>query len=56
MLDEKFWNFDKCNIGGPCAICVENCSFRKVTYSRDNGQEEKEKKNERIFEGDEERN
>ena len=43
MKDEKVWDYSQCQIGHPCDACVETCTF-KITYSRDNGQEEKEKK------------
>jgi hypothetical protein len=42
MLEDK-----KCLIGSPCIKCVETCGYRK-TYSRDNGQDEKENENERT--------
>jgi len=50
MKDEKVWDFSQCQIGHPCSACINTCSFRILTYSRDNGQEEKEKKDERISE------
>ena len=50
MLEDK-----KCLIGSPCCNCTEECGYYK-THSRDNDQDEKEKENERIFEGNEERN
>ena len=49
MLEDK-----KCLIGSPCSKCIETCGYYK-TYNRDNGQDEKEKENERIFKGNEER-
>ena len=40
MLEDK-----KCLIGSPCSECIETCGYR----IRDNGQDEKEKENERIL-------
>ena len=48
MKDERVWNFSQCLIGHPCNRCTDTCSFRKLTYSLDKDQEEKEKENERI--------
>jgi len=52
MKDERIWNYSDCRIGHPCEICGEPCSFR-ITYSLVEGQDEKEKENERIFESNE---
>ena len=54
MKDETVWDYSICNIGHPCSKCIDSCSFKKITCSRDNDQDEKEKENERIFEGNEE--
>lgn len=43
MKDEKAWDYTICNIGHPCKKCLEDCGFRKP-YSRDNDQDEKERK------------
>ena len=55
MKDEKTLEHPLCLIGGPCKNCIKECRFRKP-YSLVKDQEEKEKKNERIFEGNKERN
>ena len=54
MKDERVWNFSQCLIGHPCNQCDDTCSFKKLTYSLDKDQEEKEKENERISERPEE--
>ena len=48
MKDERVWDFSQCQIGHPCDACVNTCSF-KITYSLVEGQDEKEKNDERIF-------
>ena len=53
MKDERVWDFSECQIGHPCDACVDTCSFR-ITCSLVEGQDEKEKENERISECPEE--
>ena len=50
MKDEKMWDYSHCQIGRPCNKCAPECTFYIVTYSLVQGQDEKEKENERIFE------
>ena len=54
MKDERVWDFSQCQIGHPCSVCIDTCSF-KIIHSLDKGQEKKKKKNERITQEHEER-
>lgn len=44
MKDEKVWDYSQCQIGHPCSKCDDICTF-KITFRRDNGADEKERKN-----------
>jgi len=48
MKDEKVWNFTECQIGHPCAQCINTCSFKIKPTALKKGQDEKEKIYERI--------
>ena len=45
---------EKCLIGSPCSKCEKTCGYYKTLQPCLKGQDEKEKENERIFEGNEE--
>ena len=48
MKDEKLWDYSQCQIGHPCTNCIDTCSFKIKPTALEKGQDEKEKKYERI--------
>ena len=47
MKDKRVWDYSHCQIGHPCNVCDQSCTFY-ITYSLVEGQDEKENENERT--------